>query len=121
MILVDTSVWIDHLRTADERLVAHLEAGQVLCHPFVVGELALGNLRDGDVVISLLGALPTAAVATPDEVLTFITRHRLNGRGLGYVDTHLLAATAITPEARLWSRDRRLSQAARSLGLVAAG
>jgi hypothetical protein len=119
MILADTFVWVNHLRAADPKLVDLLEAGQVLCHPFVIAELALGNLRSRDLVLSSLGDLPKAAVASSAELLTFIDAHGLAGRGVGLVDAHLLAATALTPDARLWTRDRRLSAAAQDLGLAA--
>jgi predicted nucleic acid-binding protein len=119
MILADTSIWIDHLRAGDERLVARLNAGQVLSHPFVAAELALGNLgRRGD-VLGALGRLPQAAVASDAELLGFIDNHRLWGQGIGLVDVHLLAATALTPDARLWTRDRRLEAAAEALGMAA--
>ena len=92
MILVDTSVWIDHLRKGDRGLAALLTASGVLMHPFVIGELACGNLRKRDEVLALLKDLPRVAVASDDEVLFFIERNALMGRGLGYVDVHLLAA-----------------------------
>ena len=118
MILVDTSVWIDHLRRHNARLAALLEGGQVRSHPFVVGELACGTLRQRAVVLELLGKLPASTVITPDETLTFIDARRLMGRGLGYVDIHLLAS-AVLDDARLWSLDKRLDQAARALGVAA--
>lgn len=108
MILVDTSVWIDHLRSGDEALVALLNESRVLMHPFVLGELACGNLRNRDEVLGLLKDLPRATVASDEEVLFFIERHALMGRGIGYVDAHLLAAVALAGVARLWTRDRRL-------------
>jgi predicted nucleic acid-binding protein len=119
VILVDTSVWVDHLRARDRTLVGLLEAGQVLAHPFVVGELALGNLRQRDLVVDALQHLPLARVATDREVLHFIARHTLFGLGIGYVDAHLLTAARLTPGAVLWTRDRRLSGAADRLGLAA--
>lgn len=108
MILVDTSVWIDHLRSGNETLSRLLEAGAVLTHPWVIGELALGRLRRRDEVIDLLAGLPQAPSATPGEVLTFIDRNELYGSGIGYVDVQLLAATKLSAAARLWSADRRL-------------
>ena len=119
MILVDTSVWINHLRAVDERLTALLDAGEVLCHPFVVGELALGNLRPRNAVLSDLRDLPQAVVAENDHVLDFIERGALFGRGIGYVDAHLLAAVRLTPEARLWTAERRLRAAAAEFGVAA--
>ena len=117
MILVDTSVWVDHLRRGDRRLKALLTASSVLMHPFVIGELACGNLRKRDQILALLKDMPRAAVATNDEVLFFIERHTLTGRGLGYVDVHLLASVALHGTAGLWTRDKRLRAAADSLGL----
>ena len=117
MILVDTSVWIDHLRTGEPHLVALLERSQVLMHPFVLGELACGNLRRRAEVLRHLGALPRSPVATDDEVLRFIEVHRLMGKGIGWIDVHLLAAVALSPGTRLWTRDRRLDTVARTLGI----
>jgi len=119
VILVDTSVWINHLRVADERLTALLDAGEVLGHPFVIGELALGNLRPRDAVLSDLRDLPQATVAENEHVLDFVERSALFGRGIGYVDAHLLAAARLTVEARLWTTDRRLQSVAAKLGLAA--
>lgn len=118
MILVDTSVWIDHLRAGDEKLAALLNSTQVLMHSFVVGELACGNLHNREAVLRLLQDLPRAPLASDAEVFFFIERHRLMGRGMGYIDAHLLAATALADPARLWTRDRRLAAAARDLGLA---
>jgi predicted nucleic acid-binding protein len=118
VILVDTSVWIDHLRHSDAHLAALLASARVLGHVWVIGELACGNLRARAEVLGLLAALPQARVAQPDEVLFFIERQRLMGRGIGYVDAHLLAATALTGSARLWTRDKRLAALARELGLA---
>ena len=119
MILADTSVWIDHLRAHDPVLAALLDIGRVLGHAFVRGELACGRLQQRSVILSLLHRLPQAVVATDTEVLDLIERHRLMGRGIGYVDAHLLAGTMLTPDARLWTRDRNLSAAAQHLGLDA--
>ena len=116
MILVDTSVWVDHLRHGDARLGALLESARVLAHPFVVGEIACGSLSDRAVVLELLRDLPMAAVAEAEEVLDFIDRQRIHGKGLGYVDVHLLASVVLTPGARLWTRDKRLHEIAISLG-----
>ncbi|MDR3470032.1 MAG: type II toxin-antitoxin system VapC family toxin [Xanthobacteraceae bacterium] len=118
MILVDTSVWVKHLRAGDAALVAQLHAGMVLAHPFVIGELALGNLRQRDVVLTALADLPHASVATDAEVLHFIERHALFGRGIGYVDAHLLAAVRLTAGAELWTNDKRLYGVAFQLGLA---
>jgi predicted nucleic acid-binding protein len=115
LILVDTSVWVDHLRRGDPQLVALLESASVLIHPFIVGEIACGTLADRKVVLELLQELPAASVADTHEVLAFIERHRLFGRGIGYVDVHLLAAVALTDGSSLWTRDKRLRSIAESL------
>jgi len=120
VILVDTSVWVDHLRTGDRVLGQLLDSGGVLGHRFVTGELALGNLRERDLVLSALQELPQATVASDDEVLHFIDRQALFGLGIGYVDAHLLAAVLLTLGAKLWTRDRRLQAAATQLGLATA-
>ena len=119
MILVDTSIWIDHLRGGDARLERLLDNSQVSSHPFVVGEIALGNLRNRDEILQLLAALPTAAVASHDETLNFISNFSLGGRGLGYIDVHILAAVRLTPQTTLWSKDKRLLEVARDLGIPA--
>lgn len=116
MILVDTSVWIDHLRIGQPRLVRLLEGGLVLGHPWVVGELALGRLAQRHEIIELLEGLPQATVATNEEVMTLINRHELYGVGIGYVDAQLLAATQLTADAALWTGDRRLDAAAIRVG-----
>ena len=117
MILLDTSVWVDHLRRGDALVVQILESGQAAAHAFVIGELACGNLKSRVRVIELLQALPQLAMATDDEVLYFIERHKLMGRGIGYVDAHLLAAAAIG-RAPLWTRDKRLREIAVELGVA---
>ena len=117
MVLVDTSVWVDHLNHGDSRLASILQDRRVLAHPFVVGELALGNLRQRELIIGDLQSLPQATVASDDEVLALIAGGRLFGLGIGYVDAHLLAATKLTAGASLWTRDRRLSAVTRQLGL----
>lgn len=116
MILVDTSVWIDHLRSDDARLADLLNNARVFVHPHVVGELACGELRRRREILEALHDLPQASVATDDEVLAFIERWRLMGRGLGYIDVHLLASVFLT-QALLWTRDKRLAESARNLGL----
>jgi predicted nucleic acid-binding protein len=118
-ILVDTSIWIDHFRRGDSRLEECLDRGDVVIHPFIIGELMLGHLPSIASVIDDLNILPTATVASAEEVLAFIKRHKLAGKGIGYVDAHLLAATALTTEASFWTRDKRLQDAARSLALAA--
>jgi len=115
MILVDTSVWIDHLRDGNERLAASLENAEVWTHPFVIGELACGNLANRAEVLLLLHNLPSVSLATDAEVLFYIERQQLMGRGIGYIDAHLLAATALTGSIRLWTLDRRLAAVAESV------
>ena len=118
MILVDTSVWIDYLRSGDPLLVAALEAGRVMMHPFVLGELACGNLANRSEVLELLGNLPAAPTATDPEAVDFIERRSLMGRGVGYIDVHLLASIALSGDGRLWTRDGRLAAAATDLELA---
>jgi len=118
VILVDTSVWIDHLRTGEPDLAALLQDGHVLAHPWVTGELALGHLARRSEILGLLGNLPQATAATDVEVLSLIARHQLFGLGIGYVDAHLLAATMLTTGARLWTRDKRLAAVAAQHGLA---
>lgn len=118
MILVDTSIWIDHFRAADPQLVGLLMRDEVLAHPFVIGEIALGSIARRAEVLRYLNNLPTAVAATNDEVMTFIDLHSLANTGLGLVDTHLLAATALTASASLWSRDKNLRGAAARCGVA---
>jgi predicted nucleic acid-binding protein len=120
MVLADTSIWIDHFRRSDLRLAQLLERGDVAMHPFVIGELLLGRVPRIAEMIDDLNTLPKATVASPDEVLAFIVARRLPGAGIGYVDAHLLAAAALTPETSIWTRDKRLLAAAQSLALAAA-
>ena len=117
MILVDTSVWIDHLHRHDAELARLLEAVQVCVHPMVIGEMALGSLRNRDVVLSLLRALPSAVVATHDETMALVEARQLHERGLSLVDAHLLASVLLTPGTRLFTRDRRLAASAIALGI----
>jgi predicted nucleic acid-binding protein len=118
MILADTSVWIDHFRLGSKRLYSVLERGEVMCHPFVVGELACGKLANRDEILLLLGLLPHAVVANDAEVLEFVDRHRLHGAGLGWVDAHLLASTKLT-RCSLWTLDKALARIADKLKLSA--
>ena len=118
MILVDTSVWIDHLRTGVPPLAEALEQGHVLVHPLVLGELACGNLHNRRNVLELLGNLSRAPPATDPEAMELIERRSLMGRGIGYIDVHLLASTALAGAARLWTRDRRLAEVATELDLA---
>jgi predicted nucleic acid-binding protein len=119
VILVDTSVWVDHLRRHNSILARLLEAGEILAHPFVVGELALGHLEPRALLLRYLYGLPQSVVASHQEVLHFIGEHRLFGRGIGYVDAHLLAAIRLTEGAGLWTRDKGLHRVAAGLALAA--
>lgn len=114
MILVDTSVWIDHLRSGNRRLQSLLVDAEVLIHPFVIGELACGALHNRDEVLRLLRALPEANAAEHGEVMSFLERERLYGRGIGWIDAHLLAAARLS-DAPLWTLDRRLSRVAAAM------
>jgi predicted nucleic acid-binding protein len=118
VILPDTSVWVHHLRAADKALIELLEGGRVLGHHFVIGELALGNLRQRDLVLDTLHGLPPASVATNDEVLQLINRDALYGTGIGLVDAHLLASVRLTQGAVLWTRDKRLHGTAAKLDIA---
>lgn len=118
MILVDTSVWVEHLRSGLPELASRLEQGEVLGHPFVLGELAMGNLRRRELFLATFEDLPPAVLAADREVRAFIESQRLHGLGIGYVDAHLLAATRLTRDARFWTRDARLAVVAADLGLA---
>jgi predicted nucleic acid-binding protein len=118
VILVDTSVWVDHLRVADRQLAGLLLEEAVLCHPFVVGELACGALNRRSEILGLLRNLTQTPVVEHEEVLAFVEAHGLMGSGLGWVDVHLLASATLAGE-RFWTRDRRLAQAAHRLGVAA--
>ena len=116
MILVDTSVWVRHLREGDLELERLLNNGEVMCHPFIVGELACGNLRNRHEILSLVQRLPLATQAKHEEVLQFIEQKHLMGKGLGYIDVHL-SASAVLTEVPMWTYDRRLNQANEELGI----
>lgn len=118
MILVDTSVWVDHLRKRSPALSAVLEQGAVMIHPFILGELACGNLKNRREILRLLRDLPQTPVATEPEAMEFIERRALMGRGLGYIDVHLLASVVLADDALLWTRDRHLRAAASDLGVA---
>lgn len=118
MILVDTSVWIDHLRQDDQKLSTLLERNRVLMHPMIIGELACGNLKDRSVFLNLWAKLPTILVVTNEEALYFLKRNRLMGKGIGFVDLHLLAAVSLSSEAYLWTKDKRLQRIAAELELA---
>lgn len=114
MVLVDTSVWVFHLREGSADLADLLNDGRVLCHPFIVGELACGNLKDRKVILSYLEWLPMCIEAEHEEVLSFIDNNRLMGQGLGYVDVHLITSAVLTG-VTVWTLDKKLTQAADSL------
>lgn len=116
MVLVDTSVWVSHLRKGNSRLKALLIKGEVVCHPFIVGELACGNLQNREKILKLLESLPMTKTAEHRDVLYFIERKRLMGLGLGYIDVHLLASALLT-DAALWTYDKKLSEASAKLKL----
>ncbi|MGQ0848546.1 MAG: type II toxin-antitoxin system VapC family toxin [Actinomycetota bacterium] len=115
--IVDTSVWVVHLRKIEPRLGDLLEDGVVMIHPFIIGELACGNLRNRVEVLDLLSSLPQASVVQHNELLSFVDQERLHGRGIGWIDVHLLAAARLSGQ-RLWTHDRRLQQAAAFLGVA---
>ena len=118
MILVDTSVWIDHLHKSVAPLAEALERGEVVTHPFVIGELACGELRNRAEFLRLLDALPRITVATDEEVRWMIEARRLMGKGLGYVDVHLIASVAIAEDATFWTTHKRLNAIANDLRLT---
>ena len=118
MILVDTSIWVDHFRAGDARLSGLLNTAEVMQHPFVTGEIALANLRNRDAILTTLQDLPQAQVATDEEMLRFINANAPHGIGIGYIDVHLLASTLLTPGTLLWTRDKRLLAASARLGLA---
>jgi len=119
VILVDTSVWVDHFRVGEPALAHLLDYGLVLAHPWVTGELALGHLAQRQEILALLAGLPSAEIATDAEVAGLIEAEHLYGLGVGYVDAQLLAATRLTADARLWTADKRLAAIARRLRLLA--
>jgi predicted nucleic acid-binding protein len=114
MVLVDTSVWVSHLRDGNNELASLLNEGRVLCHPFIIGELACGNLKDRAMILSFLQWLPMSIEAEHEEVLYFIENNRLMGKGIGYVDAHLIASTVLTG-IPIWTLDKKLAQVADSL------
>ena len=116
MVLVDTSVWVAHLQGGKAGLELLLNDGDAICHPFIIGELACGNLKNRSEILSLLQSLPTASHVEHEEVMQFMENHRLMGKGLGYVDMHLLAS-ALLSKTPLWTYDKKLNEAALKLGL----
>ena len=117
MVLVDTSVWINHFRTPSSKLSDLLEREEVAVHPFVIGELACGNLKDRKSIVSLLHAMPTVARASDDEILFFIETHNIMGRGIGLIDAHLLASCQLS-KCALWTVDKRLQAISSDLGIA---
>ena len=117
MILVDTSVWIEHLRAGNDRLKSLLFDQQVLCHPFVIGELACGMLQKRGEILTMLKALPEAHLLEHEEVMSFLDARRLYGRSIGWVDAHLLASTLLTGCA-IWTFDKPLRRAAAALNVL---
>ena len=116
MILVDTSVWITHFQRTNLGLKHALNNRQILVHPFILGEMALSHIKDRSGVLEELGALPKAEVARPEEALTYVERHQLYGRGIGWVDVHLVVSSLLC-ESEIWTFDRRLSAAATRCGI----
>jgi len=119
LILADTSVWIDHLRSGNKEMRKHLNEGRIIIHPFIVAELALGSLRDRTRTLRLLDLLPQVAVAQAEEVRLLIETRRLYGLGIGLTDAHLLASVFINPSTLLWTRDKPLRNVAEALGIHA--
>ena len=118
MILVDTSVWIDHLNKGDSDLAAALIAGHVVCHPYVIGEIALGSLKARTDVLSLLQGLPEVQIASPEEILELIESKALFSHGIGYIDICLIAATLLSPGIKIWTRDKHLHAVCEDLGIA---
>ncbi|HBC88634.1 MAG TPA: VapC toxin family PIN domain ribonuclease [Lentisphaeria bacterium] len=118
MVLVDTSVWIDHFRNNNIKLTEILISEEVSCHPFIIGELACGNIKNRKEILSLLKALPTLPKAGDEEILFFIETHNISGKGLGLIDVHLLAS-CLFKNAALWTLDRKLKETAILCGIEA--
>lgn len=114
MVLVDTSVWVSHLRDGNTEMAALLNNGNVLCHPLIVGALACGNLKDRAVILSFLKLLPMCIEAEHEEVLSFIENNRIMGKGIGYADAQLVASSVLTG-VPIWTLDKKLAQVADSL------
>lgn len=114
MVLVDTSVWVSHLRDGNTEMAALLNNGNVLCHPLIVGELACGNLKDRAVILSFLKLLPMCIEAEHEEVLSFIENNRIMGKSIGYADAQLVASSVLTG-VPIWTLDKKLAQVADSL------
>ena len=117
VMLVDTSVWVDHLRRTELELVRLLDNGEVMIHPFIIGELACGNLSNRNELLTLFRNLPQAVVASHEEVVTLIEQESLMGKGLGYVDMHLLASSILS-DCQLWTKDKRLVAVMKEIGVA---
>ena len=116
MVLVDTSVWVEHLRSGNNELESLLNSGSVVCHLFILGELACGNLSNRFEILTLLQALPLANHADHEEVMHFVENYSLMGKGLGYIDMHLLVSAILT-KVPIWTLDKRLKEVSSELGL----
>jgi predicted nucleic acid-binding protein len=116
MVLADTSVWVEHFCQGNIGLDSLLNEGQIVCHPFIIGELACGNIKNRSQILSLLNTLPTAFVVEHEEVMGFIEKHHLMGKGLGYIDMHLIASAMLT-HVPLWTLDKRLANISATIGL----
>lgn len=121
MVLVDTSIWVDHLRYGDDSLSQLLIQGLVFCHPMIIGELACGNLQNRSELISMWQNLPAPTEASHQEALYLLESRLLMGKGIGYVDLHLLASCLLTTHTQLWTRDKRLATVAGSFGIGFSG
>jgi predicted nucleic acid-binding protein len=119
LILADTSVWIDHLRSGNKELRKHLNQGQIVIHPFIIAELALGSLKDRTKTLALLDRLPHVRVAQLNEIRTMIEARRLYSLGIGLTDAHLIASVLINPPTLLWTRDKQLRKVSEALGIHA--
>ena len=117
MVLVDTSIWVTHLREVSRPLEKLLLAGEVVCHPFIIGELACGNINNRKEILTLLQSLPLAPTIDVDEFLFFIERYKLMGRGIGFVDVHLLASAQLS-ETALWTSDKKLKSVSIELNIA---
>ena len=116
MILADTSVWVDHLRSGNDQLADYLNTGNIVCHPYILGELACGNIKNRDEILNMLSALPSTRVAEHGEVMYLISRHKLHGRAIGWIDAHLLSS-ALMSKCKLWTLDKPLKKIAKDLNI----
>jgi len=119
LILADTSVWIDHFRSGSKELRRHLNQGQIVIHPFIIAEVALGSLKERTKTLALLDLLPQVRVAQLNEIRTMIETRRLYSLGIGLTDAHLIASVLINPPTLLWTRDKQLRKVGETLGIHA--